>query len=234
MSPPQTLPSTQKVSYNTTFYTSPPLANQQHTLSAVVTTSGPTYFLDYLQYDDGSNSANETTTICSHNTISSTTAPYPTNSSHLTTVLTAVLIPLCVVLIAAIAFYVRYSRRRNVPVTREGTVYPFACPPLTVEPSGALWLDFFSFLSVRSDLCPDSALRRGASFVSSVWRRRDRTPDSSHSPHPTHGLPVGNGEERDLTRREKNIGAARLAQRDAASSGSEVELLEAEPPAYEG
>ena len=122
----QTLPPALNTSYRTQFFSSPPLAHQQHTLVAVITSVGPTYFLDYLTY-----STNQETTPSP--SACPTTPPPPTPSVCTTndervTILMAVVVPVCAVLIATVVFLgYRMRGKREVPpeITPVGAVQRF-------------------------------------------------------------------------------------------------------------
>lgn len=156
-SPPRTFQPTQSSLYQSNLFTSPPLANQQHTLTVFLDSVGVHYYFDFLRYDDGFNT-NETTALYPPSTVSSTTSLSPSTSAsvfeqptstsaasssttstsnHLTTILAAVFVPLCVILVAAIALLARYSKRHDKPAHSEKGVNPFVYSPRHTELSGA-------------------------------------------------------------------------------------------------
>ncbi|KIP02868.1 hypothetical protein PHLGIDRAFT_275397 [Phlebiopsis gigantea 11061_1 CR5-6] len=134
----QTLPPVLNNSYRTPFFSSPPLSQQQHTLVTVLTSVGPAYFLDYLTYDSSVEALPPSPTCPTvPPSPSCPTAPPPPAVSacapHDTriTVLAAVVVPVCAVLIATVAVLGYCIRGRRMPpkTTRGGSVEPFVLSP---------------------------------------------------------------------------------------------------------
>ena len=112
----QTLPQVSSNTHNVSFFVSPPLAAQQHTLVAVLTSVGPTYFFDYLTYrsavDTTAPSPPSSSTSCTLPSPSPSACPAqdpqpstsgcPAHTDAHPTVLTAALSSVCALLVVAV------------------------------------------------------------------------------------------------------------------------------------
>ncbi|KIP02869.1 hypothetical protein PHLGIDRAFT_275426 [Phlebiopsis gigantea 11061_1 CR5-6] len=221
----QTFPQTQSDLHQTNFFTSPPLPSGQHNLAAIVTSVGPHYFFDFLQYEDGLNSTtgllstsitHSTSIASSLSALSSLTSitvqvvPTASNrttgndTNHLATISIAVFAPICAVLVAIIGVFAYRGRRRNMAETTKVTLDPFICPAPRSE---------------RSSSCDSRVMDVPSSF----WGPSDRRHDSSHSPSPQRAH---------LNAQEKRVVARLVVLNRSLTAGSRTGASSSVPPGY--